>query len=82
VNDLPDRITGVLHESSAATPKTRTNFRPLADELRDLERRRIIEALDACDGIQTRAAAAIGMPLRTFTFRMKQYGIDSRDRKR
>lgn len=78
--DLPHRITGLRNDPAAAVPKT--GLRPIADEIRELECRLIVEALDACDGVQTRAAAAIGMPLRTFTFRMKQYGIDSRDRKR
>jgi len=79
VHDLPTRITGVVDERAVTTKPT---FRRLADELRELERRRIIEALDSCDGVQTRAAALIGMPLRTFTFRMRQYGIESRERKR
>jgi DNA-binding NtrC family response regulator len=60
----------------------RTTFRPIADELRELERRRIVEALEAFDGVQTRAAAALAMPLRTFTFRMRQYGIESGNRRR
>jgi DNA-binding NtrC family response regulator len=80
LHDLPVRITGVVAEASPTAAKP--SFRPLADELRELERRRIIEALDSSDGIQTRAAALIGMPLRTFTFRMRQYGIEARDRKR
>ena len=58
-------------------------FRPIIEELRELERQRIVEALDACDGVQTHAAAALAMPLRTFTFRMRQYGIEpSRERHR
>jgi DNA-binding NtrC family response regulator len=80
LHDLPERITGTAHDSSGTAP--RRTFQPVADELRELERRRMIEALDACDGIQTRAASLIGMPLRTFTCRMRQYGIESRDRKR
>lgn len=79
VSDLPDKISGLGLEAKGIDV-TRTNFRPLADELRELESRRMIEALEACDGVQTRAAAALGMPLRTFTFRMRQYGIDSRKR--
>jgi transcriptional regulator with GAF, ATPase, and Fis domain len=63
---------------SAADP----GFRPLADELRDLERTRIVEALDAAGGVKTRAAELIGMPLRTFALKMKQHGIASRRRER
>ncbi len=47
----------------------------LADELRDFERRRILEALAETRGVQTRAAELLGMPLRTFALRLKQYGI-------
>ncbi|HEY0993702.1 MAG TPA: sigma 54-interacting transcriptional regulator [Kofleriaceae bacterium] len=80
-HDLPERMTA-SDATSAATAAKRPSFRPLAEALRELERHRMIEALDACDGIQTRAATLLGMPLRTFTHRMRQYGIESRDRKR
>jgi DNA-binding NtrC family response regulator len=53
-------------------------FRPINDELRDLERRRMREALVAAGGVQKRAAELIGMPLRTFTMKYKQYGIGER----
>jgi len=43
---------------------------PAADE-----RQRIIDALEACVGNQTRAAAMLGMPRRTFVSRLDQYGI-------
>jgi two-component system response regulator AtoC len=76
--DLPTKITGAVVPDAVASPR---KFRPITDELRELERRRIIESLEACDGVQTKAAAAIGMPLRTFTFRMRQYGIEGRDHK-
>lgn len=49
--------------------------RPLAEELRDLERRRIAEAYAATGYVQTPAAERIGMPLRTFIVKLKQYGI-------
>ena len=39
------------------------------------ERQRIIDALEACVGNQTRAAAMLGMPRRTFVSRLDQYGI-------
>lgn len=51
------------------------SFRPLKDELRDLEERRIREALEAAGGNQTRAAKLISMPLRTFVQRLKQFDI-------
>jgi DNA-binding NtrC family response regulator len=50
-------------------------FRPLADELEELERRRIVEALRAAGGNQVVAAGLISMPLRTFRLRVKRYGL-------
>ena len=54
-------------------------FRPIKEEVRELERRRMIEALRAADGNQTYAAALIEMPLRTFVTKLKQYAIDPKD---
>jgi two-component system, NtrC family, response regulator AtoC len=50
-------------------------FRPIAEEIRELELRRMREALEAHGWNQTRAAAAIQMPLRTFVTRYRQYGL-------
>ncbi|WP_244219766.1 sigma 54-interacting transcriptional regulator [Corallococcus interemptor] len=59
-------------EGRAETPRT---FQNLAEELRTLERQRMMEALEATGGVQTRAAQLIGMPLRTFAFKLKQHRI-------
>lgn len=56
---------------TSATPR----FRPIADELRDLEITRIREALEATGGNQTRAAGLLSMPVRTFFEKAKQYGL-------
>ncbi len=53
-------------------------LRPIKEELREVETRRMIEALRAAGGVQTLAAALIEMPLRTFAAKVKQYGIDVR----
>ncbi|WP_301340962.1 sigma 54-interacting transcriptional regulator [Corallococcus carmarthensis] len=50
-------------------------FQNLAEELRTLERQRMVEALEVTGGVQTRAAQLIGMPLRTFAFKLKQHRI-------
>ncbi len=50
-------------------------FRPLADEIRDLERLRLAQALAAAEGVRVRAAALIGMPLRTFASKIKEYRL-------
>ncbi len=63
----------------AATPTTDepdgAEFKPIKDELQQLERTRIEQALKAADGNQTKAAALIKMPLRTFVARLKKYDI-------
>jgi transcriptional regulator with GAF, ATPase, and Fis domain len=50
-------------------------FRPIEDELHELERTRMIEALAASGGVQTRAAELIQMPLRTFVTKRRRYAI-------
>jgi DNA-binding NtrC family response regulator len=62
-----------LRPSSDASRSVK--FRPIEEELRDLERRRMQEALAMADGNQTRAAELIAMPLRTFQTKVKQYGL-------
>ena len=51
---------------------------PLADEIRELERARMQEALEQTGWVQTRAAELIGMPLRTFQQKVKAYGLNTR----
>jgi two-component system, NtrC family, response regulator AtoC len=47
----------------------------LADEIRDLERARMQQALEQTGWVQTRAAELIGMPLRTFQQKVKLHGL-------
>ncbi|HZJ61958.1 MAG TPA: sigma-54 dependent transcriptional regulator [Kofleriaceae bacterium] len=58
-----------------ATPEDSPRFRPIADELRELEITRIRQALEATGGNQTRAAGLLAMPVRTFFEKAKQYGL-------
>ena len=90
----PSHLPASLHElepspppspeapPSAATPvvdgPAPRAFRPIAEEVRELERRRMAEALEATGGVQTRAAQLIGMPLRTFALKLKQYQLSPR----
>jgi len=60
---------------TTAPEEAPVEVRPLADEIRELERTRMREALTAAGGVKTRAAQALGMPIRTFTFKFKQYGL-------
>ncbi|MCY1017007.1 sigma 54-interacting transcriptional regulator [Pyxidicoccus sp. MSG2] len=86
---LPARMLGRGAASTAAPPQpapsatpvaetSRESRVPLAQEIRELERRRMQEALDEAEGVQTRAAASIGMPIRTFSFKLKQLGLQAR----
>jgi DNA-binding NtrC family response regulator/pSer/pThr/pTyr-binding forkhead associated (FHA) protein len=58
-----------------ATAPDGPQFRVLADEIEDLERTRLKQALEAAGGVKAQAARLIGMPLRTFVAKLKQYGI-------
>jgi two-component system, NtrC family, response regulator AtoC len=79
---LATRLPGAAadaHESEPALPlPSATGFRPLEDEIRDLERTRIQQALDAAGGNQRRAAQLIGMPRRTFVSKLTQLGLRDR----
>jgi transcriptional regulator with GAF, ATPase, and Fis domain len=61
-----------------ATPSNEA-FRPIADEVRELERARMVAALRATNGLQNKAAELIEMPLRTFVTKLKRYAITPED---
>ncbi len=68
---LPAQLTGGP-EKAAAVAGSSSGFVPLALELKELERRRMKEALEAAGGVQTKAAELIGMPRRTFVLKLKE----------
>jgi DNA-binding NtrC family response regulator len=86
----PDRDTGDTNAATAAAtaatgPRSadagsEPRFRPIADELRELEMLRMTQALDASDGVQTQAARLLGMPIRTFVHKLKRYGMTAKSR--
>jgi len=59
-----------------ANPKTQAS-KPtsLREELKQIERTRILEALVATNGVRVEAAKRLGIPLRTLTARIREYGI-------
>jgi DNA-binding NtrC family response regulator len=65
----------------AAGPPAEPSGGDLRGEISALERQRIVEALEACAGNQTQAAAMLGMSRRTFVVRLEEYRIP-RPRKR
>ena len=92
---LPPTVTAAVREAgqeqaaatatAEAAPAAREDadsarpFRPIEDEIRELERKRMIEALAATSGVQNRAAELIQMPLRTFVTKLRRYGITAAD---
>jgi two-component system, NtrC family, response regulator AtoC len=76
---IGDRLGGKLTDAAPADgERPLPRFRPLHEEIADLERDRIQVALAATNGVQARAAALIGMPLRTFITKLKRYNIKPR----
>jgi DNA-binding NtrC family response regulator len=78
-DDLGDRLGRLRAQSvpsvALPAPGDPPRFRPLADEVRELEITRIREAIEATGGNQTRAAGLLAMPVRTFFEKAKQYGL-------
>jgi DNA-binding NtrC family response regulator len=67
--------TGVASGAAPAAPPPMHKPATLRDEVAELEKRRIAEALEAHGGHQANAAAAVGMPLRTFVAKLKRYAL-------
>jgi two-component system, NtrC family, response regulator AtoC len=75
---LPRSILPAAPAPDTAAADAGVEMPPLGDlyeEIRQLERRRIAEALEAAAGVQVKAAELIGMPLRTFAGKVRLYGL-------
>jgi two-component system response regulator AtoC len=68
-------VTGADDDVYVGSSRSTRGFRSLAVEIRELEMTRIQEALSAAGGNQTRAAALLGMPLRTLYCKVRRHGI-------
>jgi two-component system, NtrC family, response regulator AtoC len=80
---ISERLGGsraVVHVPATSSEAPR--FRPLAEELRDLEIRRMTEALEATGGNQTKAAGLLAMPVRTFFEKAKHYSLTPNKKKK
>ncbi len=77
LGDLPSSLVPVAHVTiqTPAPPDPSRPMRRLADEMFELERQRMTEALERTGGVKVRAAELIGMPIRTFKMKAKQYGL-------
>jgi len=81
-SDLPERLGGATAPApaTAQVPIVDTRprdapFRNIYEEIRDLEKQRMVEALAAAGGVKTKAAQLIEMPIRTFTLKLKQFKL-------
>jgi DNA-binding NtrC family response regulator len=75
LGDLPLQLGSAEPEPERSAASPEAPMRRLADELEEIERQRIAEALTKTSGVKTKAAALLGMPLRTFNMKVKQYGL-------
>jgi len=73
--------SGASSPSSPAASGGRAPDGALRDELAAEEKRRILAALESCDGNQTRAAELLSMPRRTLVARLQEYGLTKPRRK-
>jgi transcriptional regulator with GAF, ATPase, and Fis domain len=62
--------------AAAPAPAEPAGFRPIEEEIDELVERRMRQALQASGGVQSAAAALLGMPRRTFITRMREFGIE------
>jgi DNA-binding NtrC family response regulator len=73
-------FTFIPDDTTAARASPTDGGSSLRDDLKDEERRRILSALEACEGNQSRAAELLGMPRRTLVGRLRSYGVSRRSR--
>lgn len=77
---MPWHLEEQLHAAGTAPPSEPPppqHFRPIDEEIRELERQRMAQALSAAHGVQSHAAELIAMPIRTFSNKMKLYQLGS-----
>lgn len=72
---LVDAATKQARERAPAPPLAP---RALHDEVSELEKRRIVAALEACNGNQSQAAKKLGIARNTLIARMKAFGLVSK----
>jgi two-component system NtrC family response regulator len=68
--DLPGYVLGLPGEPEAAGDG------PLADQMRQLERRLIVDAMQRAGGVQTRAARLLGISERHLRYRLRKLGME------
>jgi DNA-binding NtrC family response regulator len=71
----PGPVAAGLPQSATLPPIATSDADPVPQRVAAYEAALIRQALDDCDGNRTRAAAALGMPLRTFMRKLKKHGF-------
>jgi two-component system NtrC family response regulator len=71
--DLPPEL------QRAEAPAPAGEAHTLAERVEQLERQAIAEALEQARGVQSRAAALLGLTERNLRYKLKKYGIKNRD---
>ncbi len=72
----PTETNPAVHESASVDSDANAQLpSSLRDDVRMLERKRIVDALDHCAGNQSKAAKLLGISRGTLIARIKQYGI-------
>ena len=75
--DVPSRPMPTAPPAAGAAPPSAApgSLRPLKEDVGALERQRILEALQACGGNQTKAARQLGISRRTLLTRLDEWGL-------
>ena len=79
LDDLPDEVrlaSGKSNDNLLAFPAGGVDLEKL---LLEIERRFILQALERCEGVKTRAAELLGLSFRSFRYRVKKLGLQSED---
>jgi len=77
--DAPSVPSAVVKEVHASPParaaSAARDVRPLKEDVGELERQRIVDALEQCAGNQTKAARLLGISRRTLMSRLDAWGL-------
>ncbi|HEX6763851.1 MAG TPA: sigma 54-interacting transcriptional regulator [Polyangiaceae bacterium] len=68
-------LSAERRSGSSLAPQVRDSLGKLKEQMRDLERARILDALERCDKNQTKAAELLGMSRRTLVTRLGEYAL-------
>jgi Nif-specific regulatory protein len=76
--DVPLPVAIHRPTAFAGLPLAEPDVATLPREIADIERERLLEALQRCGGVQTRAAAMLGITPRQLGYRLRKYRLDPR----